>query len=96
MTNWMREPLHKHYAQSLSVDNLLYDSETDHQRIKVLENGNFGRILTLDDVVQTTDGDNFVYHEMLTHVPMLAHGAAKRVLIISGGDGGMAREVLRH
>ena len=49
MTNWMREPLHKHYAQSLSVDNLLYDSETDHQRIKVFENGTFGRILTLDD-----------------------------------------------
>ena len=96
MTDWMREPLHKHYAQSLSVDNLLYDSETDHQRIKVFENGTFGRILTLDDVVQTTEGDNFVYHEMLTHVPILAHGAAKRVLIIGGGDGGMAREVLRH
>ncbi len=96
MTNWMREPLHKHYAQSLSVDNMLYDSETDHQRIKVFENGTFGRILTLDDVVQTTEGDNFVYHEMLTHVPILAHGAAKRVLIIGGGDGGMAREVLRH
>ena len=96
MTKWMREPLHKHYAQSLSVDNLLYDSETDHQRIKVFENGTFGRILTLDDVVQTTEGDNFVYHEMLTHVPILAHGAAKRVLIIGGGDGGMAREVLRH
>jgi spermidine synthase len=49
MTNWMREPLHKHYAQSLSVDNLLYDSETDHQRIKVFENGTFGRILTRAD-----------------------------------------------
>ena len=96
MTNWMREPLHKHYAQSLSVDNLLYDSETDHQRIKVFENGSFGRILTLDDVIQTTEGDNFVYHEMLTHVPILAHGAAKRLLIIGGGDGGMAREVLSH
>ena len=89
----MRELPHKHYAQSLSVDNLLYDSETDHQRIKVFENGTFGRILTLDDVVQTTEGDNFVYHEMLTHVPILAHGA---LLIIGGGDGGMAREVLRH
>jgi len=54
------------------------------------------RILTLDDVVQTTEGDNFIYHEMLTHVPILAHGNAKRVLIIGGGDGGMAREALRH
>src|SRR5690606_23311595 len=43
-----------------------------------------------------TEGDNFIYHEMLTHVPILAHGAVRRVLIIGGGDGGMAREVLRH
>lgn len=94
--DWVTEPLHGDFAQSLRVDRLLYDSETDHQRIKVFENPTFGRIMTLDDVVQTTEGDNFIYHEMLTHVPILAHGAAKRVLIIGGGDGGMAREVLRH
>jgi spermidine synthase len=75
---------------------MLYDSNTEHQRLKVFQNGQFGRILTLDDVVQTTEGDNFIYHEMLTHVPILAHGNAKRVLIIGGGDGGMAREALRH
>lgn len=96
MTEWMKETLHPDYAQSLSIDELLYDSETDHQRLKVFQNTRFGRVLTLDDVVQTTEGDNFIYHEMLTHVPILAHGAAKRVLIIGGGDGGMAREVLRH
>jgi spermidine synthase len=96
MSDWLRENLHPHYAQSLKVDRVLYDSETEHQRLKVIENGTFGRILTLDDVVQTTEGDNFVYHEMLTHVPILAHGAAKHVLIIGGGDGGMAREALRH
>ncbi|QEW20616.1 Spermidine synthase [Marinibacterium anthonyi] len=96
MTDWMKESLHPDYAQALSIDELLYDSETDHQRLKVFFNTRFGRVLTLDDVVQTTEGDNFIYHEMLTHVPILAHGAAKRVLIIGGGDGGMAREVLRH
>jgi spermidine synthase len=96
MTDWTRESLHPDYAQSLRVDEMLYDSKTDHQRLKVFTNGTFGRVLTLDDVVQTTEGDNFIYHEMLTHVPILAHGAAKRVLIIGGGDGGMAREVLRH
>ncbi|AUQ66684.1 polyamine aminopropyltransferase [Phaeobacter inhibens] len=93
---WNTERLHAHYAQSLRVDEMLYDSNTEHQRLKVFQNGQFGRILTLDDVVQTTEGDNFIYHEMLTHVPILAHGAAKRVLIIGGGDGGMAREALRH
>lgn len=96
MSDWTRENLHPDYAQSLRVDEMLYDSKTDHQRLKVFTNGTFGRVLTLDDVVQTTEGDNFIYHEMLTHVPILAHGAARRVLVIGGGDGGMAREVLRH
>jgi len=93
---WLTERLHAHYAQSLRIDELLYDSKTEHQRLKVFRNGTFGRILTLDDVVQTTEGDNFIYHEMLTHVPILAHGSAKRVLIVGGGDGGMARAALDH
>ncbi len=93
---WMIEQLHESFAQALRVEKLFYDSETDHQRIRVFENGKFGRVLTLDDVVQTTEGDEFIYHEMLTHVPILAHGAVRRVLIIGGGDGGMLREVVRH
>ncbi|WP_292020685.1 polyamine aminopropyltransferase [Maritimibacter sp. UBA3975] len=96
MTGWSTEKLHADYAQALRVDKLLYDSETDHQRLRVFENTTFGRVLTLDDVVQVTEGDNFIYHEMMSHVPIIAHGAAKRVLIIGGGDGGMAREVLKH
>jgi len=96
MSDWIREPLHDHYGQSLRVSEMLYDSKTEHQRLKVFQNGTFGRVLTLDNVVQTTEGDNFIYHEMMTHVPILAHGSAKRVLIIGGGDGGMAREVLKH
>ncbi len=96
MSDWSTETLHADYAQSLRIDRLLYDSETEHQRLRVFENPTFGRVLTLDDVVQTTEGDNAIYHEMLTHVPILAHGAARRVLIVGGGDGGMAREVLRH
>lgn len=96
MTEWADEPLYTFYRQSLSIDKMLYDSETDHQRIRVFENAFWGRVMTLDGVVQTTERDNFIYHEMLTHVPVLAHGAARRVLIIGGGDGGMAHEVLRH
>ncbi|MBK5926049.1 polyamine aminopropyltransferase [Rhodobaculum claviforme] len=96
MTEWMHERLHDDYAQSLRVDRVLYDSATDHQRLRLFENARFGRVLTLDDVVQTTEADNFIYHEMMAHVPLLAHGAARRVLIIGGGDGGLAREVLRH
>ncbi len=96
MTEWAREILHPDYAQSLRVDRVLYDSETGHQRLRVFENRRFGRVMTLDDVVQTTEGDEFIYHEMLSHVPILAHGAVRRVLIVGGGDGGMAREVLHH
>jgi len=93
---WMKETLYETHAQTLRMDEVLYDSDTDHQRLVVFENGRFGRVLTLDGVVQTTEGDNAIYHEMLTHVPVLAHGYAKDVLIIGGGDGGMAREVLKH
>ncbi|MGR3497234.1 polyamine aminopropyltransferase [Citreimonas sp.] len=96
MTEWAREELHPDHAQSLRVERLHYDSETEHQRLRVFENPTFGRVLTLDGVVQTTEGDNFIYHEMMTHVPILAHGAARRVCIVGGGDGGMAREVLKH
>ncbi len=96
MTGWSVERLHPDHRQSLRIERMLYDSETDHQRLQVFENPTFGRILTLDGVVQTTGGDNFIYHEMLSHVPILAHSAAKRVLIIGGGDGGMAKTVLHH
>jgi spermidine synthase len=96
MTEWAHESLYPTYRQSLRVDRLLYDSATEHQRIRVFENARFGRVLTLDGVVQTTEGDEFIYHEMMAHVPLFAHGAARRVLIVGGGDGGLAREVLRH
>ncbi len=96
MSEWMHEALHPDYAQALRVGDVVHDSDTGHQRLRVFRNGLFGRVLTLDDVVQTTEGDHFIYHEMMAHVPILAHGAARRVLIVGGGDGGMAREVLRH
>ncbi len=96
MPGWSVERLHDDFRQCLREDRVLYDSATDHQRLRVFENGTFGRVLTLDGVVQTTEGDEFIYHEMLAHTPILAHGAAKRVLIVGGGDGGMAREVLKH
>ena len=99
MTNlpgWSVETLHDGFAQAHRMDRVLYDSKTEHQRIVVFESAQFGRVMTLDGVVQVTERDNFIYHEMLTHVPLFAHGAAKSVLVVGGGDGGMAREALRH
>lgn len=95
LPGWSVESLHADHAQALRVAALLYDSETEHQRVRVFHNPTFGRIMTLDNVVQVTEADEFIYHEMMTHVPILLHGAVRRVLIIGGGDGGMAREALR-
>ena len=94
--DWSVERMHGDHAQALRIETEFYDSATDHQRLRVFENPTFGRVMTLDGVVQVTEADNFIYHEMLTHVPILAHGAVARVLIVGGGDGGMAREVLKH
>jgi len=96
VSEWARETLHADYAQALRIGHMIYDSATGHQRLQVFENPTFGRVMMLDGVVQTTEADEFIYHEMLTHVPILAHGAAREVLVIGGGDGGMAREALRH
>lgn len=90
------ETLHTGFGQYFSVEKVLYREKTDHQDLVIFENPVLGRVMALDGVVQTTERDEFIYHEMLTHVPLLAHGAAKKVLIIGGGDGGMLREVSRH
>ncbi|MBJ3777450.1 polyamine aminopropyltransferase [Acuticoccus mangrovi] len=66
------------------------------QDLGVFENLTFGRVMVLDGAYQITTADEFIYHEMMAHVPLYAHGAVREVLIIGGGDGGVAREVLRH
>lgn len=81
---------------SLSVDRAIFTGATPFQKVEVFENGAFGRVLALDGIVQTTERDEFAYHEMLVHPPMFAHGAAKRVLVIGGGDGGAIEEALKH
>ena len=70
--------------------------QTKFQKMRILESPFCGRMLVLDDIVQTTELDEFIYHEMMTHVAMFCHGGCHRVLVVGGGDGGMLREVLRH
>jgi len=90
------ETLYSAYGQSFRVDQVLFEEKSEHQHLLIFRNEQFGRVLALDGVVQTTERDEFIYHEMLTHVPLIAHGKAERVLIIGGGDGGILREVCRH
>lgn len=95
MTDY-RETLHENYGQFFSIDKMLYEERTDLQHLVIFENARMGRVMALDGAIQTTEADEFFYHEMLTHVPILAHGQARNILIIGGGDGGMLREVCRH
>lgn len=90
------ETLYEGYGQRFRMEKLLHEVRTEHQHLVIFENPRMGRVMALDGVIQTTEADEFIYHEMLTHVPILAHGSAKRVLIIGGGDGGMLREVAKH
>ncbi len=81
---------------TMKVLRTLYSAESAFQDITLVETEDFGRVLLLDGVIQTTERDEFIYHEMLVHVPMCAHPAPRNVLIIGGGDGGCVREALRH
>ena len=93
---WFSETLHPGFQQRFEISRILFRSQTDLQDLVIFENPYFGRILALDGVIQTTERDEPCYHEMLAHVPILAHGAAREVLIIGGGDGGALRDVLKH
>ncbi|WP_300428056.1 polyamine aminopropyltransferase [Thalassolituus sp.] len=93
---FVRERLYDDYAQSFTVSDLLFEVKTEHQHLEIFETPFLGRVMLLDGVVQTTEKDEFIYHEMMVHVPLFAHPNPERVLIIGGGDGGILREVLRH
>lgn len=75
---------------------VFYDVQSPFQRVRILESPKYGKFLTLDDMVMTTQKDEFHYHEMIAHPAMFTHGNVKNVLVIGGGDGGTVREILRH
>lgn len=93
---WYTETLYDNWRQTFKVKKKLYEEKTSQQHLIIFKNDTYGKVLALDGVIQTTEGDEFVYHEMMTHPPLLAHGHAKNVLVIGGGDGGILREVLKH
>ena len=96
MERWVEETLHRGFRVNLKADRVLFDSETEHQRLIIFDNADFGRVMMLDSIVQVATKDEFIYHEMMAHVPLFAHGRANRALIVGGGDGGVLREALRH
>ncbi len=93
---WINETLYPDWGQRFRVKRELARVRSDFQDIAVFESFTHGRVMVLDGVIQITEADEFVYQEMLTHVPLLAHGSASRVLVIGAGDGGVLRRVLAH
>ena len=94
--SWVAETLYPDWGQRFRVTSELAHVRSAFQDIRILDTISHGRVLLLDGVVQITEADEFVYQEMLTHVPLLAHRNARRVLIIGAGDGGVLRRVLEH
>ncbi len=95
---WIAETLFDElgFHVSYEVDKILYEVDTAHQQLVLFENKFFGKMLVLDGAVQITSRDEYVYQEMMSHVPLFAHGNARHVLIVGGGDCGIAEEVLKH
>ena len=94
--DWINESLYESWGQRFRVKRELARVRSAFQDILVFESASHGRVMLLDGVVQITEADEFVYQEMLAHVPLLAHGAAENVLIVGAGDGGVLRRVLQH
>lgn len=93
---WFTENQTQHLRISVRVREVLRRERSEYQELMVLDTHEFGRMLVLDNVIQTTERDEFTYHEMMAHVPLFAHPNPRRVLVIGGGDGGVLREVLKH
>ena len=90
------ERLHKGYAQSMELTAVVAEETSRYQRIKIFDTVADGRVMALDDIVQITTRDESAYAEMLTHLPLLEHGKAERVMIVGGGDLSIADEALKH
>ena len=95
---WLPETLFDDlgFRMTFEVERVIHEMQTEHQHLVLFEHPFFGKMLMLDGATQVTAKDEFVYHEMMTHVPILAHGHAREVLIVGGGDCGIAEEVLKH
>ncbi|HET6527709.1 MAG TPA: hypothetical protein VFG39_03070, partial [Balneolaceae bacterium] len=81
---------------TVGVNEQLFHEQTPYQTVEVFETDSWGNLMTIDGMVMLSEKDEFVYHEMLSHVGLFSHPNPERILIIGGGDGGTAREVMRH
>lgn len=93
---WLDEVFNDEIRLGFKIGDRLYSAESSYQSIEIVETKSHGRLLLNDGKTMVSERDEFIYHEMMAHVPLFLHKNAKRVLVIGGGDGGTVREVLRH
>lgn len=96
MAYWYKDKYSAHTTLNIKIKNLLFKGKSNYQKIEILESYDFGRMLVLDGIVNVTEKDEFIYHEMMVHVPLFTHPNPKRILVIGGGDGGIVRELSKH
>ena len=96
MELWFTEKHTPDVEFSIKVDRQIYSGKSEFQRIDIFDSKEFGRFLTLDGYMMLTEKDEFIYHEMITHVPMAVHPNPKNILVIGAGDGGVIRELTRY
>ena len=96
MELWFTERHTPYVNFSIKVERQLYTAQSEFQRIDVFESREFGRFLTLDGYMMLTEKDEFIYHEMITHIPMAVHPNPENILVIGAGDGGVVRELTRY
>jgi len=93
---WLEEKFEDFLGLRFKVEKILFSGKSTFQTVDIVETKGHGKMLLNDGLVMVTERDEFAYHDMICHVPLFVHPDPKRVLIIGGGDGGTAREVIRH
>ncbi|MEC1645115.1 polyamine aminopropyltransferase [Bacillus halotolerans] len=96
MSLWFTEKQTDSFGITAKVKRTLHSEKTEFQQLDIFETEEFGNMLTLDGMVMTTEKDEFVYHEMMVHVPLFTHPNPRKILVVGGGDGGVIREILKH
>ncbi len=85
-----------HYGVAIEKEETLFKDKSEFQEVEIFKSKGLGNVLTLDGLMMTTEKDEFFYHEMISHIPLIAHKNPENILVIGGGDGGTVREVLKH
>ncbi|UTR12937.1 spermidine synthase [Evansella sp. LMS18] len=96
MEFWFTEKQTKDFGITMRVKKIHHSEKTEFQQLDMVETDEFGNMLLLDGMVMTTEKDEFVYHEMVAHIPLFTHPNPENVLVVGGGDGGVIREILKH